>query len=169
MFFDREEIKANPKLADIKAVKVEQFDWGNIGEALTAHLKRLDRLDVNMVRAWYHGEREGMEAEHGSRADARRTSPAACSTARACARCSPAMGRSGGRDVAAAELPAVAGPDSDEARAAVRSDAAQAAEQQKQQEQQQAQQAAAAKAMNGNGKAHKALAKTAERVKQYLD
>jgi hypothetical protein len=46
---------------------------------------------------------------------------------------------------------------------------AQAAEQQKQQEQQQAQQAAAAKAMNGNGKAHKALAKTAERVKQYLD
>jgi hypothetical protein len=69
-WFTREEVKNNPALADIKAVTVDQFDWGNIGEALTAHLKRLDRLDVNMVRAWAHGEREGMEAEHGSRADA---------------------------------------------------------------------------------------------------
>jgi hypothetical protein len=69
-WFTRDEVKNNPALADIKAVTVDQFDWGNIGEALTAHLKRLDRLDVNMVRAWAHGEREGMEAEHGSRADA---------------------------------------------------------------------------------------------------
>lgn len=68
--FSREDIKQNPELGKVPSVSVDQFDWGNIGEALTAHLKRLDRLDVNMVRAWAHGEREGMEAEHGSRADA---------------------------------------------------------------------------------------------------
>jgi hypothetical protein len=68
--FTKDEIRNKPELADIPFVKVEQFNWGNIGEALTAHLKRLDRLEVNMVRAWHHGEREGMEAEHGSRADA---------------------------------------------------------------------------------------------------
>jgi hypothetical protein len=68
--FSKEAIQGNPELAKIQPITAEQFDWGNIGEALAAHLKRLDRLEVNMVRAWCHGEREGMEAEHGSRADA---------------------------------------------------------------------------------------------------
>jgi hypothetical protein len=68
--FTKDEIRNKPELADIPFVKVEKFDWGNIGESLASHLKRLDRLEVNMVRAWHHGEREGMEAEHGSRADA---------------------------------------------------------------------------------------------------
>jgi hypothetical protein len=76
--------QGQPRPRGIKAVDVQKFDWGNIGEALAAHLKRLDRLDVNMVRAWHHGEREGMEAEHGAGRTPRRTRAAACSMSRAC-------------------------------------------------------------------------------------
>jgi hypothetical protein len=64
-----------------------------------------------MVRAWHHGEREGMEAEHGSRADATAHKSGGvldCEGVRSMLACS---GTIRWRDVAAAELPAVAGED----------------------------------------------------------
>jgi hypothetical protein len=70
MFFAKESIENNPELAKVRAVTVDKFDWGNIGEALSAHLERLERLDRAMIRAWYHGEREAIEGVHGTKAEA---------------------------------------------------------------------------------------------------
>lgn len=67
--FSKEAIQSNPELAKIEAVSTQEFDWGDIGQSLKAHLDRLDRLDRSIIRAWCRPEREATEAEHGSRAD----------------------------------------------------------------------------------------------------
>jgi hypothetical protein len=69
MFFDRESIKANPALAKVKAV-TSAVRLGQHRRSPGGAPEAAGPADVNMVRAWHHGEREGMEAEHGSRADA---------------------------------------------------------------------------------------------------
>lgn len=68
--FSKQDIASNPELAKIKAVQIEQFEWGNIGPALEAHMKRMDQLDRNMIRAWHRPEREGTEGQHGTKAEA---------------------------------------------------------------------------------------------------
>jgi hypothetical protein len=68
--FTKESIEKNPDLAKVPAVSVEQFDWGDNGAALLAHLERMNALDRNMIRAWFHGEREATEGQHGTKAEA---------------------------------------------------------------------------------------------------
>lgn len=68
--FTRDEISRNPELAGIEAVKVQEFDWGNPGPAIEAVISRLDRNDKDIVRGWKRPEREGMQGEHGTQADA---------------------------------------------------------------------------------------------------
>lgn len=68
--FPKEAIEANPELAKVDAISVEQFDWGNNGPALLAHLSRMSSLEKRMMRAWCRPEREAMEGEHGTKAEA---------------------------------------------------------------------------------------------------
>lgn len=68
--FNKDDIKRNPALADIPAVKVQQFDWGNIGPALLAHLARIDKLDMKVMQAWRRPTREAMEGSSGTKAEA---------------------------------------------------------------------------------------------------
>lgn len=68
--FKKESIEAKPELADIPAVKAQAFDWGQTGPALLAAIDRLSRLDVEIMRAWGRPEREAMEGQHGTKAEA---------------------------------------------------------------------------------------------------
>lgn len=68
--FRKQDIIAKPELADIPAVKAQAFDWGNPGPALLAHLDRQDKLNRDIMRAWHRPEREAMEGEHGTKAEA---------------------------------------------------------------------------------------------------
>lgn len=67
--FKKEDIIREPKLADIPAIKVHEFDWGDTGPALLAHLARLDMSDRNIVRAFGRPERESTEGKHGTKAE----------------------------------------------------------------------------------------------------
>ncbi len=66
----KQDIQAKPELADIPLVRVKEFDWGETGPALVASIQRLDRLDKEIFRAWSRPEREAMEGEHGTKAEA---------------------------------------------------------------------------------------------------
>lgn len=67
--FTREDIAKTPELANIPAVKVEAFDWGQTAEALKSHLDRLDMCNRDMIRAWHRPERELTEGKHGTKAE----------------------------------------------------------------------------------------------------
>lgn len=68
--FDPESIKGKPELANIPAVKVDKFDWGDMGPFILSLIKRSDTCDKNIIRAFFHPERESTEGEHGTKAEA---------------------------------------------------------------------------------------------------
>jgi hypothetical protein len=68
--FRKDDIVRNPELAKIAAVTVQPFDWKDNAPSLLAHLARLARTDRDIVRGWHRPEREGMEGEHGTKAEA---------------------------------------------------------------------------------------------------
>jgi hypothetical protein len=68
--FRKEDLMAKPELAEMPAVRVKEFDWGQTGQALEAAIARLSRLDVEIMRSWGRPEREAMEGQHGTKAEA---------------------------------------------------------------------------------------------------
>jgi hypothetical protein len=66
----KEQIQAKPELMDKPLIRVQQFNWGETGPALIAAIARLDRLDKEIFRAWHRPEREAMEGDHGTKAEA---------------------------------------------------------------------------------------------------
>lgn len=66
----KEDIKANPELAKVPLIRVQQFDWGKVGPELEASIKSLERKDVEIVRAYQRPEREAMEGRNGTKAEA---------------------------------------------------------------------------------------------------
>jgi hypothetical protein len=68
--FRKDDIKNKPELADIEAVKVEAFDWKDNAASLLAHLARMARIDKMIMRAWHRPEREAMEGQNGTKAEA---------------------------------------------------------------------------------------------------
>lgn len=64
-FWKREDIRANPALAEMRPVHVDQFDWGNTAPAIESALKARDASDVRIVRAYGRKERGLMEAGKG--------------------------------------------------------------------------------------------------------
>lgn len=67
--FRKEDIVSKPELADIPAIKVHEFDWGDNGPALMAHLARLDYSNTQMMRGYGRPEREAMQGHHGTNAE----------------------------------------------------------------------------------------------------
>jgi hypothetical protein len=70
MIFDRKSIEQRPELAEVAPVKLQQFDWGNTGPAILAQIARLADLQKDIMRAWHRPERESMEGQHGTKAEA---------------------------------------------------------------------------------------------------
>lgn len=68
--FSQESIEQKPELAEISPVKIERYDWGDIGPVLMAHLARLTRTDVDIIRGYLRPEREAMEGQNGTKAEA---------------------------------------------------------------------------------------------------
>jgi len=68
--FDLASIEKNPELAGIPQVKVKEFDWGETATAVMAHLERIDKLDTKIMRSYCRPEREAMEGQHGTKAEA---------------------------------------------------------------------------------------------------
>jgi hypothetical protein len=66
----KEDVKANPDLLKTPLITAQAFDWGDTGPSLLAAIARLDRLDKEIVRAWSRPEREAMEGQHGTKAEA---------------------------------------------------------------------------------------------------
>lgn len=67
--FKREDIIAHPELATLPGMKIDRFDWGNLGPMLEAGIKRLDYRNQQIFRAYCHPEREGIEGHHGTNAE----------------------------------------------------------------------------------------------------
>lgn len=68
--FTLQAIKGNKDLAAIPAIKIEPIDWGDTGPSLIASKERRAELAVEIVRAYLHPEREAMEGQHGTKAEA---------------------------------------------------------------------------------------------------
>lgn len=68
--FTKEQVAARPELASVPSMVVDKFDWGETGPALLANIARLERLDKEIVRAYHRPEREAMEGQHGTKAEA---------------------------------------------------------------------------------------------------
>jgi hypothetical protein len=68
--FAKEDVARNPALADIPTMRVKQFDWGSTAPAILAQIARADALDKRIMRAWGRPEREAMEGQHGTKAEA---------------------------------------------------------------------------------------------------
>lgn len=64
--FSKKDIVNKPELANVPALKFEKFDWGNMGPIMDAQLKRLERGDQNIMRAWYRPERSAMQGHSGT-------------------------------------------------------------------------------------------------------
>ncbi len=70
--FEKDQIANNPALADVPAISYDLLNFGDLGPSLQAHLKRLDRCDVEKWRCWGVSERALAEAsQHGGFADAK--------------------------------------------------------------------------------------------------
>lgn len=67
--FTQQQIASKPELANIAAVKVDKFDWGQTAEALKASTDRIDKCDRNMIRAYHRPERESTEGKNGNKAE----------------------------------------------------------------------------------------------------
>lgn len=68
--FPKEAIENNPALANIPAVTVQPFSWGDTGPQIMAQLARADRCDRDIMRSWHRPEREATEGQHGTKAEA---------------------------------------------------------------------------------------------------
>lgn len=67
---DVEYLKAWAAANEAAAFKLEQFDWGNTAPASDSILGQLAKLDVELMRGWSRPEREAMEGQHGTKAEA---------------------------------------------------------------------------------------------------
>lgn len=70
MPFDKDEIANNPELAKLPAILISQYDWGNIGPAIDAHLARMTQLDAKIMMGRLRPTREAMEGSSGTKAEA---------------------------------------------------------------------------------------------------
>jgi hypothetical protein len=61
----------NPDLFEkLPTMKVTQFDWGSTAPSILAQLARQDAIDKRIMRAWNRPEREALEGQHGTKAEA---------------------------------------------------------------------------------------------------
>lgn len=68
--FDKETIKNKPELANLPSMVVDKFDWGETGPSLIAGIDRRRELAVDIIRAYHRPEREAMEGQFGTKAEA---------------------------------------------------------------------------------------------------
>jgi hypothetical protein len=68
--FTLQAIKDKPELAKIPKMEIKPIDWGDSGPAIIATIARRAELAVEIVRAYHRPEREAMEGQHGTKAEA---------------------------------------------------------------------------------------------------
>ena len=65
MYFSKDAIERFPELAKVEVIKIDRFDWGNLGPMIEAHSGRQRDLHTHICWAWGVSERSLMEADKG--------------------------------------------------------------------------------------------------------
>lgn len=69
--FKQQDIAAKPELATVPGIKIDRFDWGNLGPMLTAGIQRLDYRNQQIFFAYRRPPREAQEGKHGTNAESK--------------------------------------------------------------------------------------------------